>query len=403
MNRTRLVIGCLLAIALISAAEACRPNAPQRAQEADLRGTEWVLVSLHGNSPVEGTRITLGFGPEGAGGYAGCNRYGGRYETTGRGGLRIAELWQHLELCASPAGVMEQEEAFVETLRDAARFRVTDDRLEIEDAAGETALVFVLRAQARMNPDDLADTRWQLVSMPGAAHAEDAQITLVFRNAHVLSGMAGCRGYAGGYQASTDGIELYWLGIMGTEPCLRDGASLEQDGQYTTYLEQIEGYALFEEQIEDDILSEERLELLTLGGDKLVYARLPAEADTALEGTAWTLAAFVEARQVVGLPGPQWMPTDVLPGTAITARFEEGSVTGSAGCNAYSTAYAVDGPTLTVKAPSATEKLCLDPQGATEQEQRYLVDLANVTTYHVDGSQLWLETGDGRALIFVSR
>jgi heat shock protein HslJ len=84
-------------------------------------------------------------------------------------------------------------------------------------------------------------------------------------------------------------------------------------------------------------------------------------------------------------------------------RFEEGTVTGSAGCNTYSAAYAVDGPALSVKAPTVTEKMCLDPQGITEQEQRYLSDLANVTSHTVDGSQLWLEMGDGRSLVLVAR
>jgi heat shock protein HslJ len=35
-----------------------------------------------------------------------------------------------------------------------------------------------------------------------------------------------------------------------------------------------------------------------------------------------------------------------------------------------------------------------------EQEQRYLEALQAVTGYRIAGSQLWLRTADGRALVF---
>ena len=44
---------------------------------ADLVGTEWVLISLNGNSLIEDTEITLNFEKEFLGGFMGCNGYGG--------------------------------------------------------------------------------------------------------------------------------------------------------------------------------------------------------------------------------------------------------------------------------------------------------------------------------------
>jgi heat shock protein HslJ len=46
---------------------------------------------------------------------------------------------------------------------------------------------------------------------------------------------------------------------------------------------------------------------------------------------------------------------------------------------------------------------CPDPSGVMEQEQRYVDYLGDVTTYAIDGRQLWLETGDGRALVFAAQ
>ena len=42
---------------------------------------------------------------------------------------------------------MEQEAAYIEALRSAASYRVADDRLKIDDAAGETILVFARKGE----------------------------------------------------------------------------------------------------------------------------------------------------------------------------------------------------------------------------------------------------------------
>jgi heat shock protein HslJ len=126
---------------------------------ADLDGTEWVLISLNGDSLIEGTCITLNFAActepsrsEGVlSGFAGCNDYGGgrdsgKYTATGDGFLTIPhEIAVTLQLCSEPEGVMEQEATYIEALRNAAAYRVMDDRLHIDIAAGGTTLVFTRR------------------------------------------------------------------------------------------------------------------------------------------------------------------------------------------------------------------------------------------------------------------
>jgi len=119
-----------------------RPGTP-----ADLVGTQWVLVSLNGKSLVEGTSITLNLNEEFLEGFAGCNGYGGpgggRYMATDDGTLTlIPPLATTVQLCSAPEGVMEQEAAYIKALQSAAVYRVVDDRLEVDNAAGETTLVF---------------------------------------------------------------------------------------------------------------------------------------------------------------------------------------------------------------------------------------------------------------------
>jgi len=357
-----------------------------------LDDTEWVLVSLNGNHPLEDSHITLNFGDGAVGGFAGCNRYGGEYAAADEGDLAVPMLWQHLQACTAPEGVMEQEETYIEAIRNAAAYRVSDDRLEIEDAAGEMMLVFTLTEQLPMNPDRLVGTAWQLVSMDGQPVKESA-ITLAFYNEGQLSGQAGCRGYVGGYQANGDDIRLYWLAMMGTDTCLKQDALMAQEGEYTTHLESTSDYRLTQGQ----------LELLTVQGKELVFEPLPEDAQAGLEGTIWRLAAFIEDKEVEEMAASLLRPTDLLAGTEITATFEDGTARGSAGCNTYEAAYARDGSFLTFEALAVTEMACIDPAGIMEQEQRYLGFLKDVTAHHIVGRQLWLEIGDGRILLFTTQ
>jgi heat shock protein HslJ len=100
------------------------------------------------------------------------------------------------------------------------------------------------------------------------------------------------------------------------------------------------------------------------------------------------------------LPAPLPLPSDLLPGTEITVTFEDGTAYGSAGCNTYNATLAHEGPLLTFESIAFTVMACLIPDGVMSQEQGYVDLLRDVTTVHIYGAQFWLETGDGRALVF---
>jgi len=134
------------------------------------------------------------------------------------------------------------------------------------------------------------------------------------------------------------------------------------------------------------------LEILTARGEVLIYGPLPEGADTSQEGITWALTTFIEGETA----------TPVLAETEITVTFEDGTASGSAGCNTYSAAYTF-GSFFTFEVPAATEMACSDPAGVMEQEQRYLGFLEDVTVYRINGNQLRLETGDGRAWVFTAQ
>ena len=113
-----------------------------------LVGTEWVLVSLNGENLIENTSISLAFAEEFLMGAMTCNGYGGtldtgKYTATEEGDLTVGSPFAvTVQLCSTPEGVMEQEEAYIEALLSAAAYQVVDGRLEIDNGAGKTTLVF---------------------------------------------------------------------------------------------------------------------------------------------------------------------------------------------------------------------------------------------------------------------
>ena len=145
MERVRVLGLLVLLIGFALSAVGC---AVSEKTSAGLVDTRWVLVSLNGKSPIEGTEITLNFEKEFLGGGMGCNNYGGgpdsgEYVATEDGTLTLPGILAvTVQLCSTPEGIMEQEAAYIAALRSATSYRVLDDRLEIDNAAGDTILVF---------------------------------------------------------------------------------------------------------------------------------------------------------------------------------------------------------------------------------------------------------------------
>ena len=105
----------------------------------------------------------------------------------------------------------------------------------------------------------------------------------------------------------------------------------------------------------------------------------------ALEGTNWVLSESTD----LGVP---------LDGVTVSARFQDGTVAGTSGCNSYTGPYEVDGEDLTIGPEVAsTQMACEDPQAAVEQA--YLAALPEVASFAIADETLTLSNGDGDALL----
>ena len=143
-----LMLGALILNGCGSGEETGQPDAAE-----NLVGTEWELTSLEGENLIEGTEINLYFEEAFLGGSMTCNGYGGgpdsgKYVATDDGTLTLPQpIAVTVQLCSEPKGIMEQEATYIEALQRAASYRVVDDCLEIDNAAGEMTLVFARKEE----------------------------------------------------------------------------------------------------------------------------------------------------------------------------------------------------------------------------------------------------------------
>lgn len=225
-----------------------------------LEATEWILARLEGHGLVARTNITLDFADDIAGGYAGCNWYGGTYTATS-GGLSFTEVGQTERLCQDPSGVMEQERQYLEAFVQVQGYQVADDRLELKNADDEVLLVYERREELPMDPQDLIDTQWLLDSWNGAPPLAGTRFIIAFQDG-AASGYAGCRNFEATYEAEGDNLRVTSLSMTEvTASCSTQ--QWQQEGRYTTALSETRNFRL----------NGNQLDLLTVGGDVLVFTR----------------------------------------------------------------------------------------------------------------------------------
>ena len=124
--------------------------------------------------------------------------------------------------------------------------------------------------------------------------------------------------------------------------------------------------------------------LVACGGrtEAVPEPKAPESVQPALADTSWNLTSL--------------QGNEVLPGTMVTAVFGQyNTLTGSAGCNEYSTSYQVDGSSISIGSVVTTKMSCPEPEGIMVQENAYLAILENLATYRIQGDQLDLSSVDG--------
>lgn len=266
MTKCKLTTHLIIALAALALA-ACGPGAGGTdAGSNDLTATRWVLTTLDGQAALTGTRVTLVFQDDGnAGGYAGCNNYGGPATWAARGPedgeVSLNELGMNAAACGDPPGVMQQESAYTQLLEQAETYHVENGTLSLYDEAGNRLMTFDAEFAADMDPSGLVGTNWELVSMDGTQPLPGSTLTFTLDSATDYHGHAGCRDFSGEYGAEGDTIHFWSMGMSGNEACLADDAIFRQEHDYIEYISSSTTYTL----------DGDTLNLITPRGEVIVF------------------------------------------------------------------------------------------------------------------------------------
>lgn len=184
-----------------------------------------------------------------------------------------------------------------------------------------------------------------------------------------VSGFAGCNVYNAPVTTSGATIEI---GAAATTAmaCEADKTALEQ-----AYLGSLAKAATFTATTDTLTMFD------SAGKTLLVYA---AAAANPLIGS-WDVTGYNNGKQAVVSP---------VTGSELTAIFTPDQVSGSAGCNAYSGGYTIDGATITIGPLASTKRACED-QAVSDQEQQFLTALQAATTFDQTGNTVTLKAAGG--------
>ena len=129
---------------------------------------------------------------------------------------------------------------------------------------------------------------------------------------------------------------------------------------------------------------------LTLADDQgTMLVRYAVVQPTTLEGTEWDALAYNNGKGAL---------QSLAASSAITATFgADGSLTGDASINRYTTTYTTSGDTMAIDAAIITTKMA-GPEELMKQESAYLAALPRTATYTIEGDELWLRDSTGAAL-----
>ena len=341
-----------------------------------LEGTLWRLDSYLSSegvmeSVLPDTDVTIIFQDGTVNGSNGCNLYGGAYETSGN---TLTIILGPSTLMACPPPVDAQANQYMVNLSAAATYEIVEGELQIADTDGNVVLTFV--------PDEplpLTGTRWQLTAYNNGKGGftsvlSGTEITAVFNEDGSLQGSAGCNQYSATYTVDGENISIS-PGATTLMACLEPEGVMEQE---TAYLAALAASATYK-------IEGKTLELRNAEGTRL--ASYTAVEPLELAGTTWTVTSYNNGQGGV---------VSLIIGTEITAVFgEDGTLSGSAGCNNYTAAYEVDGENISIGPAATTRMFCAEPEGIMEQESQYLAALQTAATYLIEGDRMEMRTAEG--------
>ena len=227
----------------------------------------------------------------------------------------------------------------------------------------------------------LESSEWQLESYADATCKmqqllPESSIHAIFADGK-LHGSGGCNQYSTQYQLTQENKLSISDRIASTMMACAPAIS-QQEQHYLSLLPKVTHY-----QLKDDAL-------LLMNAENRLILHFVAHQTATLENIQW---------QASGINNGKGGVVSSTSTHMATARFEEGKVSGNAGCNNFSASYTISGENLTIGPAMTTRKFCAEPAGIMDQEQQYLQALQATHTYKLGRDQLELRDEKGSLLV----
>ncbi len=357
----RVLLSILAAVPLAIGA----PALAQSPTPVPVLDVEWTLTQLDGEAVPADPAITATFASSGSlSGSGGCNGYSASWSSDDGVALTVSGLLATFAACSDD--VDARESRYFELIQDAAGWSFDGTAITITTTSGAT---LVLGGEEDAPTGLQLVGTWPLVSLDGEAPPAGLTVTLDIRADGTLGGEA-CNVYDASYTATEAG-DLTVEPIAATRRSCGD----EADAFESAYFDALQRATQWGTQGD---------ELFLFGAADLVFGASGA-ADATLTGQEWSLT---------GLGG-----TPIQPGAGITATFgDDGSLTGSGGCNRFVGDYTTDGDTLSVGPLAATRMSC--GQVADDLETTFLGALEAASGFAISGTDLVVSTTNDVTLEF---
>jgi len=226
-------------------------------------------------------------------------------------------------------------------------------------------------------PVSLEGTSWVLAELAGRPPRAGETPTARFESGQVR-GTDGCNRYSAPFTAAGATLAVGPGGAMTQMACAPE--VMAQAQSFRAALESARRFRVVDG----------RLELLSPEGGRLI---IMAAQRTSVIGT-WEVTAFNNGREAV---------VGVLETAPMEITFaSDGTVSGSAGCNRFTSTFEAEGAALRFGPAATTRRLC-PGDGVMEQEQAFLRALATVATMRMEGEGLECRTSDDALALMLRR
>ena len=291
--------------------------------------------------------------------------------------------------------VMDQEFRYFSLMANATTFSVNGDTLLFFDKTGNAILAYNRPVDTPVTLSTQAPVigTWDLLTYNNGNNAmvsvlQGSNISAVFAPDGKLAGVSGCNNYTALYtlRGTTLGISQVKSTKMACDPDV-----MMQENQYLALLAKVNTYEMKGDQmILYTVLGEK---VLQFKKDQVSTATLTPKPTASLFPRtlvgSWALKSYTDGK------GGSIPIIAIAP---VTAKFlQDGSLSGSSGCNQYSTTYSTSGESISVSSPAITLMAC-EPD-VMAQETAYLTLLPKAGRFVISGDSMTLYDSTGSILL----